>query len=130
MSVGSVDDMYPKPKESFVQEQQLVAYRLPGWARYPDIVPATADREWIDEGTRGWANRCLPLRIANQAGWFVLNDVDFEIIWGGQRSKDSLKLLYPKGRGAGLASSMFGYGIVTFSIPYLFQTPAGFNLSV
>ncbi|PJF42537.1 MAG: hypothetical protein CUN55_09930 [Phototrophicales bacterium] len=28
------------------------------------------------------------------------------------------------------ASSTFGYGIVTFDLPYLFKTPAGYNLQV
>ena len=53
---------------------KIVAYRLPGHRRYPTIVPAAANREWMDVETNGWANRCLPLRIANQAGWFLLND--------------------------------------------------------
>lgn len=36
-------------------------------------VPATPDSVWMDEGTRGWVNRCLPLRIANANGWFILD---------------------------------------------------------
>ena len=51
---------------------EFVAYRLPGYKHYPRIIPAPANRVWMDDGTQGWANRCLPLRIANQAGWFVL----------------------------------------------------------
>lgn len=106
----------------------LTAYRLPGYANYPRIVPASPDREWIDAGTKGWANRCLPLRIANQAGWFLLNETDVELVWNETRAIDGLKVRYPDPKRPGFASSMFGYGIVTWSIPYLFQTSAGYNL--
>jgi hypothetical protein len=47
----------------------LTAYRLPRCANYLKIVPASANRAWMDVDTGGWANRCLPLRIANQSGW-------------------------------------------------------------
>lgn len=60
----------------------------------------------------------------------ILNDVDVEIVWGGQRGTDNLKVLFPSGESSPLVSSMFGYGIVTWTIPYLFQTPPGFNLYV
>src|SRR5580700_10377692 len=109
-------------------ENLIIAYRIPGWSRYPEIVPAPADREWMDEGTKGWANRCLPLRIANQAGWFVLNDADVEIVWGGKTALDSLKILTSDGQLPEYVESMFGFGIVTFTIPHLFRTPPGFNM--
>jgi hypothetical protein len=109
----------------------MIAYRIPGWSRYPEIVPAPADREWMDEGTKGWANRCLPLRIANQAGWCILNDADFDVIWGGKPALDSLKILpRDKARIPIFANSMFGYGILTISIPFLFRLPPLHNLMV
>ncbi len=115
-----------KPSEG----PRLIAYRLPGYSHYPRIVPASADRHWMDFTTRKWANRCLPLRIANQAGWAVLNPAEFEAVWTGKPQLDSLKLTTKTGAKPDLAHSMFGYGIVTFVIPYLFRTPEGFNLYV
>ncbi len=112
-------------------ERSMVAYRIPGWSRYPEIVPAPADREWMDAGTQGWANRCLPLRIANQAGWCILNDADFDVIWGGKNDLESLKILpHDKRREPIFAISMFGYGILTISIPFLFRMPPLHNLMV
>jgi hypothetical protein len=112
-------------------ENSIIAYRIPGWSRYPEIVPAPADREWMDTGTKGWANRCLPLRIANQAGWCILNDTDFDAVWDGKNGLESLKILpRDQSREPIFAISMFGYGILTISIPFLFRTPPLHNLMV
>lgn len=111
--------------------RRIVAYRVPGWSRYLKIVPAPADREWMDDLTKGWANRCLPLRIANQAGWCILNDTDFSVTWRGDSALEALRIK-PKdpAREPIFASSMFGYGVLTFSIPFLFRTPPLCNLLV
>ena len=105
----------------------LTAYRLLH-RKLPRIVPAAADRFWMDFTTGGWANRCMPLRIANQAGWCILNDADFEVIWSGKPQVSALQILWAKGQFSPWVSSNFGYGIVTWEIPYLFRTPPGYNL--
>jgi len=107
---------------------QFIAYRIPGFERYPPLVPAPAERGWMDTGTRGWANRCLPLRIANQSGWVILNMADFKVVWNGSQALDGIKILTSEATPPVFVYSMFGYGIVTFQIPYLFRTPPGFNL--
>jgi len=77
-----------------------------------------------------FANHCLPLRIANQFGWFILNDVDITAIWDGGDRPDGLQIKTPQGSNPEHATSHFGYGILTWSIPYLFRTPHGYNLYV
>ena len=122
--------LHSQPTPSSDDKRVLQAFRTNLSSSYPRIVPATPDRAWMDNtGTTGsgWANRCLPLRIANQHGWFLLNDADFEVVWGGRNTRDNLKVTY-QGQKPTLASSMFGYGILTFVIPYVFRTPPGFNL--
>ncbi len=37
------------------------------------LVAAPKDRDWIDATDQKFAYRCLPLAIANQAGWVILN---------------------------------------------------------
>jgi hypothetical protein len=106
----------------------LTAFRLPRCANYLKIVPASANRAWMDVDTGGWANRCLPLRIANQAGWFVLCDAGFEAVWTGKNAKDSVRIRFDRGQSSACVSSMFGYGVLTFGLPYLFRTPPGWNL--
>lgn len=107
--------------------QTITAFRIPDSRVYPPIVPAPPDRLWMDVGTQGWANRCLPLRIANANGWVVLNPAAVEVEWTGKRALDAVSIKVLDGRQT-LARSMFGFGIVTFVIPYLFRTPAGINL--
>lgn len=79
--------------------------------------------------TQGWADRCLPLRIANQNGWWILNHSDFEVWWDGGVHLDSIKFRCEDGQPL-WASSLFGFGMVTWFFPYLIQTSPGFNLGV
>ena len=106
----------------------LTAYRLPGYNRYPRIVPAAADRWWMDFSTKGWANRCLPLRIANQNGWFILNDAEFEATWSGKNQLDSVKITTKDNSPPPFVNSMFGYGILTWTVPFVFRTASGIDL--
>jgi len=115
------------PREEQAPKLKLVGYRIPDRYAYPKIVRAPADRFWMDITTQGWANRCLPLRIANQAGWFILNDVDFEVIWDGSPKLEGVTFKF-KDRESHFAQSMFGFGMVTWTIPYLFRTEPGYNI--
>lgn len=119
--------MAPTLQAYRIDLKEMFANPRPG-AGYHKIVPAAADRFWMDFTTKGWANRCLPLRIANQCGWFILNDADFEVTWNGKPGLDDLKITGRDGRRPQYVQSMFGFGIVTWVIPYLFRTSAGFNL--
>jgi hypothetical protein len=111
-------------------EDVLRIYRLPSESGYPQIVPATREREWMEVATGGWANRCLPLRIANEAGWFILNDVDFEVEWDGDPGMKSLHFTFSREPTGMVPFNMVGYGILSWVPPYLFRTPAGINLLV
>lgn len=105
----------------------LIAYRL-RHAPKMRLVPGARRREWMDSTNQAYANRCLPLLIANQSGWFVLNDIPFKVSWNGSSKKSGLTVMYESGRPPYSATSMFGHGILTISIPFLFRTPPGVNL--
>lgn len=93
------------------------------------IEVASANRRWMNETTLGFANRCLPLRIASQAGWFILSHEQVEVVWDGTGSATGLTMT--KGTmDEQFVSSHFGHGILTWKIPYLFRTPPGYNLYV
>jgi hypothetical protein len=92
------------------------------------LVTAPAKRAWMDATHERFANRCLPLLIANQAGWFVLNSHDLRVRWNGGTSRSDLALMYFSGERPYPAVSAFGFGILTFHIPYLFRTTPGYNL--
>jgi hypothetical protein len=128
--VASPNQAAPDSSVTEPSSRLVTAYRIGGWRKYLKIVPAAPDRFWMDFTTDGWANRCLPLRIANQSGWCLLNDADFEVTWTGSQQLDGVKLKFAKGQSSASVNSMFGYGVVTWVIPYLFRTPPGFNLLV
>jgi len=49
---------------------------------------ATADR---------YAYRCLPLLIANQAGWLALNNREVRVTWNGDDDPSALTIEYLRG---------------------------------
>jgi hypothetical protein len=105
----------------------LTAYRIaPHAAAAPE--PAERRRAWMDDTDARFANRCLPLLMANQAGWWIRNSHTFVARWGGENEKSGLEIRYAGERGSYPAVSHFGYGIVTFHIPLLMRTPPGWNL--
>jgi hypothetical protein len=106
----------------------LLAYPVHRAAAPMPIVPAAATRAWMDATDQRFANRCLPLLIANQAGWFLLNTHTFRAVWSGGTGQGALEVLYYTGARPYPALSLFGHGILTFHIPYLFRTPPGYNL--
>jgi hypothetical protein len=80
---------------------------------------------------RGFANRCLPLLMANQSGWMIGNAVAFSATWDGTDSAEGISLhIDGPPEASTMVHSDFGYGVLTWSIPYLFRTPPGFNLLV
>ena len=104
----------------------LIAYRLnPTPMR---LVPAPGARDWMEATAERFANRCLPLLIANQAGWLLLNGHAFDAVWNGGAGKEALHLSYREGEPPYPALSHFGHGILTWHVPYLFRTPTGWNL--
>src|SRR4051812_2364425 len=107
----------------------LTAYRVHPYPSMP-IVPAPRDRRWMDQTGDRFAYRCLPLLIANQCGWMILNTHRLRVVWNGGRGMNDL-VVVDKGGPPGTpcpAQSHFGHGVLTFNLNYLFRTPKGYNL--
>lgn len=124
--------MSPKvdsPDGKSVRDDPLVltAYCINRYLDMP-LVPAFLNRDWMEATDKRYANRCLPLLIANQAGWMLLSAHELVITWTGGNSTASVYVEVVKGDPPWPASSHFGYGIVTWHVPYLFRTPPGYNL--
>ena len=105
----------------------LIAYRVHAGVGMP-IVPAERARDWMDATDERFANRCLPLLIANQAGWFILNTHELRVTWNGGEEIEDLKLKFSSDQLPYPATSHFGHGILTWHIPFLFRTPPGYQL--
>jgi hypothetical protein len=110
---------------------QITAFLNPG-RRPLRIVPAPYMREWINELPERFASRCLPLMMANQSGWHLLNPIAFRVSWNGVLTPDGVQIenLEQPGKPVPHIERHFGHGIVTFTLPYLFRTSPGYNLLV
>jgi hypothetical protein len=118
----------PAPDEN-PAEPLLTAYRVHPYPSMP-IVPAPAPRKWMDQTQDRFAYRCLPLLIANQSGWMILNTHRIRAVWNGGPSDRDLTVICKAGPKTTPcpAVSHFGHGVLTFNLNYLFRTPRGFNL--
>jgi hypothetical protein len=96
-----------------------------GWGEGWQLRPSPPRRHWMDELPHSY--KCLPLVIANQWGWQILCPTDVIITWNGDPSLAGLQIgVLPQYLPA--IKSQFGSGIVTFSPPWLFRTPPGWDL--
>ena len=111
------------------RELPLIAYER-GGAGEVSVIPGEPARDWMDATPHRFAYRCLPLLIANQNGWMILNAWAFSAVWNGGPGKDDITITFDEdvpGR-VQYATSHFGNGVLTFSIPYQVRPPAGFNM--
>ncbi len=115
-------------------EQRLIAYETVPADGF-ELVTAPHGREWMDATYNRAAYRCLPLLMANQSGWLILNPATIRARWDGGTVMGAIEMqrlqssavpgpdyLYP--------ASHFGSGIITWTLPFLFRTPPGYNLLV
>jgi hypothetical protein len=94
-----------------------------------DIVPAPRRREWMETAKDRWPNRCLPLLVANESGWALLNPCAFEAVWDGRESPDAVTIAFDGAKPEPEpVRTHFGFGVITWTIPYLFRTPAEYHL--
>jgi len=99
-----------------------------GWT----IETASPKRQWMDATPGKFAYHCLPLVLANQAGWTIPCPVDFSATWNGKPDHDAVTFRFQSDapRWASQIRSHFGSGILTFSLPWLFRTGTGYGLLV
>ena len=65
------------------------------------LTTAPVDRDWMDASPNRFAYRCLPLAIANQAGWFIHCPANFSAVWDGGPYRQNVRLSFagqPAGR--------------------------------
>jgi LPS sulfotransferase NodH len=106
----------------------LLAYALT--PQCSTLVTAPHSRDWMDVTPKGFAHRCLPMAMANQAGWLILNRHKFAVTWNGGTDSNALQIEFLSGENPRNVTSIFGSGILTFIMEYLFRTPTGYNIYV
>jgi hypothetical protein len=110
---------------------RIVCYAL--HAHAPKLVPARAERRWMDDFPERQTYRCLPMTLANAYGWDILCPVPIAIHWnGGPALADlTIKALKPLPGGGPVqyfCRSHFSSGIVTMHVDYVFRTDPGWSL--
>lgn len=107
--------------------------RLDAFAVTPEsivsISPAPARRAWMEATHERFANRCLPLLMANQAGWMITLEEPVTVTWSGRDGQGEVSV-EGSPRVQESVASHFGSGIVTFKLPWLFRAEPGYNLLV
>lgn len=106
----------------------LTAYRI--YNSGMRVEAARESRDWMDQTDRRFAKRCLPMLIANQSAWVLLSHCDFNACWNGDNSREAIVIQSDETLPHDGPQSHFGYGIITFTIPFLFRTSPGYNLLV
>ncbi|QDU64255.1 hypothetical protein Pan216_51440 [Planctomycetes bacterium Pan216] len=109
-------------------ENTLIAYQCCDTSQ--PIQRAQPQRQWMDQTRDRFAYRCLPLTIANQHGWELLNPTPFRVYWDGGQAPENLHFEWPEGKPDSWITGHFGEGVLTFSLAFLFRTPVGVNLYV
>ena len=93
-----------------------------------DVQPAQTKRLWMDQSPGKYAYRCLPLTIANSAGWEIICPDDMVVQWNGGSALKDTKLHFKN--GVPYAKSHFGGGIVTFFVQAIIKTSDEYSLYV
>lgn len=92
------------------------------------IEPSSIKRDWMDNTKDKFAYRCLPMTMANQHSWDVKSPGDVDLEWNGDEGFDGVKISTES--NLKFASSLFGYGIVTFHIDFVLQTKKNISIYV
>lgn len=114
-----------KPRPTPPRSLELTAYRVSDAAL--EIVKGDPRREWMDGLPERFAYRCLPLLIANQAGWDLLCPTGFSVRWNGKPDLEAIRFKWDDEPHPAIASH-FGSGVLTFTPGYLFRTTKDHNL--
>jgi hypothetical protein len=117
-----------KRKELVIDTSFLIAYQCSPEA--PLIRCAQVEREWMSNAHKKFPYRCLPLNIANQFGWDVINPVNFIASWNGGPAPTDVRITFPDNKRSSIPCAHFGAGVLTFTLGHLFRTPHGVNLYV
>jgi Family of unknown function (DUF6065)/2OG-Fe(II) oxygenase superfamily len=99
----------------------------------PEVRPARAKRQWMEDFVDRHAYRCLPLSIANSFGWEVLCPIPVEIRWNGGMAVEDIKVIGLKELPGQVSvdhfcRSNFSRGIITFHLDYVIETEPGWGI--
>ena len=84
-------------------------------------------RSWMNEVIGTNAYQCVPMNIANQSGWVVLNPAEFCAVWDGGPTNESLQVHYHEDPKINYAQSHLHNGTLTVVPDFIIRTPEGIS---
>lgn len=101
-------------------------YKHPGAEDIFPVERADFKRDWMDEYAHGFVYRCLPLKIANEAGWLIRCPTNFTATYttdsGNATESVNIEFDKPDDIYKRYIISHFGRGVITLSLPFLCKT--------
>ena len=91
------------------------------------VEPLPMKRAWMNNVVGTNAYQCVPLNIANQSGWVVLNPAEFCATWDGGPTNDSLQVHYHEDPKINYAMSHLHNGTLTIVPDFVIRTPEGIS---
>ena len=116
------------PEDEKTPKGKVIAYQI--FNEAPCLRKASLHRKWMEKTPDRFAYRCLPLVIANQKGWVMINPSPFKATWNGRSGKDAIKIEWLTSKKHHLVSSHFGEGVLTFTGGWVFRTSPNWNMMV
>jgi len=108
------------------------------------IKPAEIKRDWMSQDKQNIIYHCLPVTTASQTGWNILSPHELIVNWNGGKSPKDLSIIdvtsksldyenvkqWSESRTIAPAFSHVAIGILTFSMPFIVETPPGWGLLI
>lgn len=106
--------------------KEITLYNIYGESHF-EIQPLPMKRGWMNNVIGTNAYQCVPMNIANQSGWVVLNPVEFCAIWDGGPTNKSLQVHYHEESKINYAMSHLHNGTLTIMPDFIIKTPEGIS---
>lgn len=90
--------------------------------KYCEVVNYTPQRDWMNNTNQKYVYRCLPMTIANQCGYTVLNPSSFKAKWNGNDDYNGVEIEHFEDYSFNVPSSHFGNGILTLHVDFIVTT--------
>jgi hypothetical protein len=97
------------------KQRRLYAYEL-HQAADMRLSTAPVDRAWMDAAPQRAPYRCLPLVIANQAGWWLPCPASFSAAWDGGLGKENVQITFEPPDAAPAAGELSSPFVISSSL--------------
>lgn len=109
-----------------LEDNQITLFSVNGKSQFK-VEPLPMKRSWMNKVVGTNAYQCVPLNIANQYGWMVLNPTEFCAQWDGGEFKESLQVHYHDYPETNYAQSHLHNGTLTVVPDFIIKTPKGIS---